>query len=350
MKAAIIGTGTIAREHLGALAELPGVTTVGVCDLSETLAEATAHRFGVERWYTDYRQMLERARPDVVHVTTPPPSHHRLAMDCLDAGAHVLCEKPITERRDQFVQLRGLAEERGLMLVENHNYMFNAPMQRIIGMVERGELGTITSVEVQGQLEILGPGSRFADPNAPHPCLGMRGGAIADFLTHIAYLIYIFVGPHRQVRSVWLKLRDDHPLPSDEFRALVKCERGIGVAGFSAVAAPDGFWIKVQGSRGSAEANLWEPPRLSTKRRREGYGPLMTLVDGVAEAWEVGSTTVGGLVEKLAGGPLTYDGLYELVARLYRAAEGGGPPPVPMEQIDDVSRLVADFTEEENVL
>ena len=80
MKAAIIGTGNIAREHLGALGELPTVQTVGVCDLSATLAEATADRFDVPAFYTDYREMLERAQPDAVHIATPPPTHFRLAV------------------------------------------------------------------------------------------------------------------------------------------------------------------------------------------------------------------------------------------------------------------------------
>ena len=95
MKAAIIGTGNIAREHLGALGELPTVQTVGVCDLSATLAEATADRFNVPAWYTDYREMLERAQPDAVHIATPPQTHFFLAK-ILEAGKHVLCEKPIT--------------------------------------------------------------------------------------------------------------------------------------------------------------------------------------------------------------------------------------------------------------
>jgi predicted dehydrogenase len=350
MKAAIIGTGNIAREHLGALGELPTVQTVGVCDLSATLAEATADRFDVPAWYTDYREMLERAQPDAVHIATPPPTHYFLAKDCLEAGKHVLCEKPITERYEEFAELKAIAEERGLLLLENHNYMFNGPMQRILDLVASGEFGRVTSVEVQINLDIAGPGSRFTDPNMPHPCLTMSGGAIADFLTHIGYLIYLFTGPHEAIRTVWVKNDADSALPSDEMRALIKGPNAVGIAGFSALAQPDGFWVRVMGTKMQAETNLFEPPRLTLKRLRDGYRPLMTVLDGIEEAIDVSVGALGGLALKLGGGPLTYDGLYELVARMYRSLETGGPTPVPMPQIDHVARLVADFTREENML
>ena len=79
IKAALIGTGQIARQHLGCLRTLPNVEVAGVCDLSPALAESTAERFGIPAWYTDYRRLLDEVRPDVVHVTTPPPSHFPLA-------------------------------------------------------------------------------------------------------------------------------------------------------------------------------------------------------------------------------------------------------------------------------
>ena len=96
MKAALIGAGQIAKQHLSCLKTLPGVELAAICDLSPATAEAAAERYGIRAWFTDHRAMLEKARPDVVHVTTPPTSHFRPAMDSLDAGAHVIVEKPAT--------------------------------------------------------------------------------------------------------------------------------------------------------------------------------------------------------------------------------------------------------------
>ncbi|HEY9887968.1 MAG TPA: Gfo/Idh/MocA family oxidoreductase, partial [Candidatus Obscuribacterales bacterium] len=96
LKAAVIGAGAISKEHLAFLSQSPQATLVGVCDLSAAAAKYGAQRYGAQGAYTDYKKMLAEAKPDVVHVLTPPNTHKMIATDCLQAGAHVLCEKPIT--------------------------------------------------------------------------------------------------------------------------------------------------------------------------------------------------------------------------------------------------------------
>ena len=70
--------------------------SVAVCDLSPAIADYTAARYGAGSAYTDHTEMLAVVRPQVVHVLTPPLSHARLVTEALEAGCHVLCEKPIT--------------------------------------------------------------------------------------------------------------------------------------------------------------------------------------------------------------------------------------------------------------
>src|ERR1700675_2633446 len=96
MKAALIGAGQIARQHLACLKALPGVELAAICDLSPATAEAAAERYGIQSWFTDHRAMLEKDRPDVSHVTAPHNSDFGLAMASLSAGAHVIVEKPAT--------------------------------------------------------------------------------------------------------------------------------------------------------------------------------------------------------------------------------------------------------------
>jgi predicted dehydrogenase len=338
VKAALIGAGQIARQHLACIRELPGVETVAVCDLSPAMAECAAERFGVASWFTDHRSMLADVRPDVVHITTPPTSHFRLAMDALEAGAHVIVEKPATQTFGELEALARRARELGRALVEDHNYLFNRATREILARIESGSFGAVTHVEVLMCLDILGPGSSFVDPNASHPSLKLAGGAIADFLPHLASLAYLFVGPYRAAHSVWSK-RKRSLLPYDEFRALVEAERGTALLSFSANTQPDAFWMRVYGEKGQAVTNLFET-RLTFDQVRGGPKPLRPLLNGLREAKDVRSSAFGSLWRKLSGGPGTYEGLWELLGRTYRALEDGSELPVSVRQVIEVNRLV----------
>lgn len=341
MRVGIIGTGHIARQHLGCLRELPGVKVAAVCDLSRGLAEAAAERFGIDRWFTDSRRMLEEAKPDVVHVTTPPTSHYRLASDAIEAGAHVLVEKPITVTFGEVQSLLAQARQKNRVLIEDYNYIFNKPVQHLLKLIEAGEFGEVVHVEVMICLDILARGNSFCDPNAPHPCLTMAGGAIADFLPHLASLAHAFVGAHHSVRSTWRK-RADSPLPSDELQAMVSAQRGTATLGFSAHSQPDMFWLRVNGTRMRATANLFET-RMTIERVRGGPKPLVPLFNSLDEARAVRRSAFGSLMRKLSGGPGAYEGLWTLLGRTYEALDRGGEPPVSAGQIEEVNRLIDDL-------
>lgn len=336
MKAALIGAGQIARQHLACLRQLPGVEVAAVCDLSPATAECAAERHGIRSWFTDHRSMLQEIRPDVVHVTTPPTSHFRLALDSLDAGAHVVVEKPATATFPELEALLRRAGEKGRALVEDHNYVFNRAPQEIVRRIDSGEFGAVTHVEVLICLDIFGPGG-FADPNAPHPVLSMPGGAIADFLPHLASLAHLFVGPHRQAHAVWTKRRPS-VLPYDEFRAVVEGERGTAALGFSACSQPDAFWLRVYGERMHASANLFET-RLTFDGPRPGPKPLRPFFSGLEEGRAVRRAALATLLRKFKG-PGAYEGLWELLGRTYRALAEGSPLPVPAQHVLEVNRLV----------
>jgi len=342
----LIGCGAIAREHLAALERLKNVDVAAVCDLSPARAEATAERFGISKWYSNYREMLADIRPDLVHVTTPPSSHFAIVKDSLSANLNVLCEKPITTNYQEFDLLRRLALENGCVLMENHNLRFHSSIQRIDRFLKTGELGDVIDVQVCFSLNITNPKSPYADPNSAHYGLALRGGVIGDFLTHIAYLAQIFSGPALDVRTIWEKRTTDSVLPADEFRGIIKGQRATAHVAFSGNAQPEGFWVRVSGTRMYAETNLLAPPRLTSRRLRGGEPALMSLLDGVVEARDVLNGTLASFWRKL-GGVSRYDGLSELIATTYRALQNCEPQPIALDEIDGVARLVDRFTKME---
>lgn len=336
MKAALIGAGQIARQHLACLTALPGVELAAICDRSPATAEAAAERYGIRAWFTDHKAMLEKARPDVVHITTPPTSHFLLGMDSLDAGAHVIVEKPATSTFGELETLAQRAQEASRHLVEDYNYVFNHAPQKILQCISSGQFGAVTHVEVLICLDILGPDG-FADPNAPHPALTLAGGAIADFLPHLASLAHAFVGPHRTAQTVWAK-RKSSLLPFDEFRAVVEAERGTAALGFSSSAQPDAFWLRVYGERMQATANLFET-RLTFDGPRNVPKPLRPFFSALEEGKTIRRAALATLLRKFKG-PGAYEGLWELLARTYRALADGSALPVTASHVLEVNRMV----------
>ena len=339
LKAAIIGAGYIAREHLDALRSLRDVRIAGICDLSPTLAEAAAEEFGAETHWTDHRRMLAEVQPDVLHVTTPPKSHVPLALDGIAAGAHVLIEKPIATDAAELERLLSAARERGRVIVEDYNYLFNPPVQRILALIESGDFGDVVHVDVHFCVPILGPGSIHADPNAPGPFAGLPGGAVVDFITHLAYLTHAFVGAHRATHTSWRNRSGNAAVPYDEFRALIDAERGTACLGFSAHAQPDVFSLRVFGTKMRASASLFEP-LLSIEKLRGGPPPLQPVMNGLAVARAHTRSALSGLYRKLQGKPGTYQGLWVLLEKLYGSIAAGEAPPITPERITAVNQLV----------
>ena len=347
MRAALIGTGQIAQQHLSCLRSLAGITLAGVCDLSRALAESAAERFGVAAWFTDHRAMLDQVRPDVVHITTPPASHFPLAMDALAAGSHVIVEKPVTAARAELDVLLRWARQHGRVLVEDYNYLFNAPVRRMVELMDSGELGEVLDVEVRIGSNLLERGHPFADRDVPHPSLALPGGAIGDYLPHLASLAHRFVGPHQAVRAHWSKRVADSPLPCDEFRAVVAARRGTAALSFSSGAQPELFWVRVSGTRMRATADLFDGT-LVLNRLGGGPRPIARLRDRLREARDIRRATRAAFWQKFAAGPGVYDGLWTLVARTYQAVRSGTEPPVSAGQIAEVNALAAALTAEEN--
>ena len=346
IRSALVGAGNIARAHLGVLRGLPGVECVAVCDRSPAMAESAAEAFGVAAWFTDFERMLREVRPGVVHVTTPPASHFVLARTALEHGAHVFVEKPITTRAAELDELVALARSRGRMLVEDQNYLFNGTLRELLRRIDSGELGELVHVDVVLELGVLGPGSRYTEPAAANPFAALRGGVVADFITHLCSLAVRLVGPHRRALALWSKRDPSTPLSSDELLALVDAERGTAALYFSARAQPDAFHVVVHGTRMRVVAGLFEP-LFARERLYSGPRPLLPVRNGIALARAHARAAIGGLWLKLAGRPAALEGLGELLRRTYDAILQDAPPPLSLDHLVAVHRLEEELLDQE---
>lgn len=146
LKVGIIGCGGIANgKHMPSLKELKNVELVAFCDIIEKRAEKAAKQYGVEgaNWYTDYVELLKDESIDVVHVCTPNISHSEITVAALEAGKHVMCEKPMAINSKEAMKMLEAAKRTGKKLSVGYQNRFCSEALYLKEVCERGDLGEI---------------------------------------------------------------------------------------------------------------------------------------------------------------------------------------------------------------
>lgn len=146
LKIGIIGCGGIANgKHMPSLAKISQVEMVAFCDIKKEKAEKAAKEFGTEdaKVYEDYKELLKNKSIDVIHVCTPNRSHSFITVDALEAGKHVMCEKPMAKTTEEAKKMLEAAERTGNKLTIGYQNRFRGDSRYLHGVCENGELGEI---------------------------------------------------------------------------------------------------------------------------------------------------------------------------------------------------------------
>ena len=139
MKAGIIGTGFAAEVHMKALRSC-GITVDTVMSQREEKAKAFAEKWKIPQWTVTAEKLME-SDVDVIHICTPPATHGRLVRQALEAGKHVLCEKPLSLSAEEAKGLAELAKESGKVCGMVLNVRYHMACQRAKELIGKGEIG-----------------------------------------------------------------------------------------------------------------------------------------------------------------------------------------------------------------
>ena len=150
VRVGIIGCGGIANgKHMPSLKKLKDVEMVAFCDIVEEKAVKAKAEYGTEdaRVYTDYKKLLEDKTIDVVHVCTPNRSHSFITVDALDAGKHVMCEKPMAINSAEAQKMIDARDRSGKLLTIGYQTRFRSDAQYLKTEAELGTFGEIYYAE-----------------------------------------------------------------------------------------------------------------------------------------------------------------------------------------------------------
>lgn len=336
LKSAVIGTGAISKEHLSFLSKSERSKIVGVCDLSKASAKYAAQRYGADSTYTDYRQMLSETKPDIVHILTPPQTHKQITKDCLEAGVHVFCEKPMAPTYDEFQELCHLAQSQNRWLIENQNYCFNEKILTIKRLLDEGVLGEVREVEVRISLSVR-DGGVFADENLPNPIHKLPAGVIHDFITHLSSLVVRFIPDFDRVSAAWSNHGGGELFKYDDLDAIAIGNSAHARIRFTSHASPAAFNVVVRGSEGYVETDLFQPYLRCVIPR--GGKLLSPLINHFVNGCDLINSTFINFRNKIMQ-KTPYEGLHRLLDKTYEALIDEKTPPISFEEMERTNRLI----------
>ncbi|HUA22168.1 MAG TPA: Gfo/Idh/MocA family oxidoreductase [Bryobacteraceae bacterium] len=193
LRAALIGTGFMGKVHAENLRRLGNVEILAVAGSNDERARAFANSIGVSRATANYHALLEDPAVDAVHVLTPNALHEPMCRAALEAGKHVLCEKPFTTSVTEARDLMTLATSTRLANAIQHNLRYYPVVQQIRRMIEAGDLGEVLIVQGTYSQDWLLYETDWnwrvdAGANGPLRALGDIGSHWMDLIQHLTGL------------------------------------------------------------------------------------------------------------------------------------------------------------------
>lgn len=250
----LIGCGAWGSHHARAIAKAPGAVLAAVAERSaESRAAAQAEHAGTA-FYSDYREMLAKEKLEVVDIVLPPHLHYEGAQAALEAGCHILLEKPMCLEIAQCDALNALAAKKGLKLAIGHEFRLSSLWGKAKAMIDAGAIGDPRYCLIELWRNPYRQGAE-----------GWRydikrvGNWILEEPIHFFDLARWYFSAAGEPVSVYARashIRDDHPELQDNFTAMIDFPNGAyAVVGQTLAAYEHHQVVKLTGTRGALWAN-----------------------------------------------------------------------------------------------
>ena len=274
----VIGCGGIAQVHMEAYAEMPEVEVVACCDIVQARLDTMREKWGVERGYIDWKDMLKKEKLDAVDVCTPNGVHCAPVVDACNAGLHAMVEKPMAMNPAECEEMIAAAKKKKVKLAVGFQYRYNPKTDFLKNAADKSILGDIMVVKctalrrrgipnwgVFGQKELQG------------------GGPMIDIGVHILETAHFLMGEPRPVAAsgnVWTFMGNKKsgvfcPWPGWDYKTYTVEDLAIGQIRFENGAIlqiessfvnhieKDEMNIEIRGTKGGGS---WSPAKLFEDR------------------------------------------------------------------------------------
>ncbi|MFD0712901.1 Gfo/Idh/MocA family protein [Paenibacillus sp. GCM10027626] len=296
LRVGIIGTGGIAEIHMNSYAANPDVELYAICDLVEERAAKKAEQRGISRIYTDFRQMLNDPQLDAISICTPNSAHAPISIAALQAGKHVLVEKPLCITVEEALEVEKAVRASNCVLQVGFVRRYGNNTKLVKRFIEAGEIGEVYYAKASCLRKIGNPGGWFSDQKRS------GGGPLIDLGVHVIDLCWYLMG-RPKVKSVsgntykklgnraniqnlaYYKCSDYDPDKNDVedlANAMIRFENGASLlvdVSFSLHAKQDEITAKIYGEKGGAEL---EPELMLVSEKHDTILNITPQVDNLA--------------------------------------------------------------------
>jgi predicted dehydrogenase len=355
LKVAIVGCGKIADSHAWQIQRIEGCEIVAVCDREPLMAKQLYERFPVKAYFSDLAELLETARPDVVHITTPAESHFDVAKFCLEHGCHVYVEKPFTLYAQQAERLVDLAERKRVKLTVGHNDQFSHVARRMRALVQNGYLGG-APVHIESYYTY-----DLGDPSYARALLGdenhwvrrLPGKLLQNVISHgIARIAEFIAGDSPQVIahgfvSSLLKQINEREIV-DELRVIIRDEQGTtAYFTFSSQMKPPMHLLRLYGPKNGLILDQDHEILLRLRGQKFKSYADMFIPPAFFAKQHLGNLFTN--VRLFLGRDFHMDsGMKYLIESFYRSIRDDSPVPIPYREILLTARIMDAIFEQMN--
>jgi predicted dehydrogenase len=289
----VIGTGSRGTGLTSIINTIDELSVIASCDnLSFRLKTGISKAEPNSTGYSDYRELLQNKNVDAVIIATPFNTHAKIALDALDAGKHIYCEKTLAKGYSEIISVVSKAQESKKIFQTGHQHHSSRLYKHVVDLINQGQVGKITAFDCQwnrhGNWRKPVPEPKFEKAVNWRMYREFSGGLTAELCSHqIDFVNWVLKATPEQVIGVggidyWKDGRETY----DNVHLIYSYPNGVKAKFTSLTSnAKDGYQIKVIGDKGTIiidKANAWFHP--------EGYSnKVIGDVDGVTgatESWE----------------------------------------------------------------
>ena len=343
LRIALVGCGKIADGHVEEIQKMPERAVVAaVCDRELLMAEQMCTRYGIPGAYDSYERMLDKERPDVVHITTPPGSHLALTRAAIDAGCHVYVEKPLALNNADATALVEYAVKAGRKITVGYTYLFDPPALEMRRLLAEGAIGEVVHVDSWYGYSIGGQFGSAILADAGHWVHALPGKLFHNNIDHVLNKLTEFIADdepaihaHGWRRSTkrYGDVRDDM---QDELRVTLLGSKVSAYGTFTSYVKPSAQFVRVYGDK-----NIMHVDYVSRTVTLEPGATLPSAVGRLVPSFGQAMQFLrqgGRNAAAFARGDFQFfSGLNRLIAMFYDAITSDGPLPISTRDMLRVS-------------